>query len=199
MDHITSYQLDEWLQSAYKLNYSIENALVRVQNDILCSFDNRKSVFLLLLDLSVAFDTVNHVTLISRLSDRFGIEGMALAWFESYLESRKYYVHVESEKSSVTSLSFGVPQGSVLGLTLYVLCATPVADIIKAHKVEYNFYADETQLYVTFKCDSLDYAYLARTRVERFVEDINSWMTKNKLKLNCCHKFKTPTKHDGQK
>ena len=55
MNHITSHQLDEWLQSAYKLNHSTETALVRVQNDILCSFDSRKSVFLLLLDLSAAF------------------------------------------------------------------------------------------------------------------------------------------------
>ena len=144
MDHITSHQLDEWLQSAYKLNHSTETALVRVQNDTLCSFDNRKSVFLLLLDLSAAFDTVDHATLVSRLSDRFGIKGTALAWFESYLESRKRYVPFEGGKSSVKSLTCGVLQGSVLGPILYVLYTTPVADIIKAHKIDYHFYADDT-------------------------------------------------------
>ena len=184
MDHITSHQLDEWLQSAFKLNHSTETALVRVQNDILCSLDKRKTVFLLLLDLSAAFDTVDHATLVSRLTDCFSIKGTPKAWFESYLESYKYYVHVEGEKSSVRSLTSGVPQGSLLGPVLYVLYTKTVADTIKAHKVEYHFYADDTQLYVTFKCDSLYDAYLARTRVKCCVEDINSWMIKNTLKLN---------------
>ena len=58
------------------------------------------------------------------------------------------------------SLTCGVLQGSVLGPILYVLNTTPVADIIKAHKVEYHLYADDTQLYVTFKCDSLEDVYL---------------------------------------
>ena len=77
-----------------------------------------------------------------------------------------------------------MPQGSVLGPVLYVLYTKTVADIIKAHRVEYQFYAGDTQLYVTFKCDSLEDAYFGRTRVKCCVEDINSWMIKNKLQLN---------------
>ena len=184
INHIKSHQLDEWLQSTYTLNHSTETALVGVQNDILCSLDNRKSVFLLLLDLSVAFDTVDHATLVSRLTDRFSIKGMAPGWFASYLESHKYYVHVEGEKSSVRSLTSGMPQGSVLGPVLYVLYAKTVTDIIKAQRVEYHFYAGDTQLHVTFNCDFLEDAYLGRTRVKCCVEDINSWTIKNKLKLN---------------
>ena len=64
-DHITSHQLDEWFQSAYKLNHSTETALVGVQNDIHCSLDNEAICILLLLDLSAAFDTVDHATLVS--------------------------------------------------------------------------------------------------------------------------------------
>ena len=104
----------------------------------------RKSDFLLLLDLSAAFDTVDHATLVSRLSDCFSIQGAAQAWFESYFESRKYYVHVEGGQSNPLCkiVDLGVPQGSVLGPILYVLYMIPVADNIKAHRVKYHFYAD---------------------------------------------------------
>ena len=93
----------------------------------------------LLLDLSAPFDTVDHSTLLLRLRTRFGVKGSALAWFESYLASRKYYVQVEGYKSSLRSLDSGVPQGSVLGPLLYVLYTSPVADIIKSHDLQYYF------------------------------------------------------------
>ena len=85
-DHVMGHYLDETFQSAYKNFHSTETALVRVQNDILCAIDN-ESVILLLLDLSPAFDTVDHSILLSRLRDRFGVNGTAVVWFESYLTS----------------------------------------------------------------------------------------------------------------
>ena len=116
------------------------------------------------------------LTILSRLSDRFGINGTAQACFESYLASRKYYEHVDHEggKSSVRSLTCGVPQGSVLGPILYMQYTTPVADIVKAHKVEYHVNANDTELYVIFKCNVPEDAHLMRSRVKRCVEDINS-------------------------
>ena len=87
-DHVMGHHLDETFQSAYKNFHSTETALVRVQNDILCAIDNNESVILLLLNLSDAFDTVDHSILLSRLRDRFGVNGTAVAWFESYLTSR---------------------------------------------------------------------------------------------------------------
>ena len=82
-DHVMGHHLDETFQSAYKNFHSTETALVRVQNDILCAIDNNESVILLLLDLSAAFDTVDHSILLSRLRNRFGVIGTAAAWFES--------------------------------------------------------------------------------------------------------------------
>ena len=120
------------------------------------------SVLLLLLDLSAAFGTVDHSTLLLRLRTRFGVKRSALAWFESYLASRKYYVQVEGYKSSLRSLGSGVPQGSVLGPLLYMLYTSPVTDIIKSHDLQYHFYADDTQLYITFKTDSTDDVCLAK-------------------------------------
>ena len=133
------------------ITLSTETALVRVQNDILCAIDSKHSVILLLLDLSAAFDTVNHSIRLSRLSDRLSVNGTVLAWFESHLKSRKYYVQVEGSKSTTRTFSCAVPQASTLGPLLYVLYTVPVADIIKSHNLLYHFHADDTQLYVTFK------------------------------------------------
>ena len=84
LDHLFTNDLEDRFQSAYKMYHSCETALVRVQNDILRLIDSNCSVVLLLLDLSAAFDTVDHQILLPRLSTRFGIKGNALAWFESY-------------------------------------------------------------------------------------------------------------------
>ena len=71
-----------------------ETALVRVHNDILKAVNDNKSVILLLLDLSGAFDTVDHTILESRLTNRFGIRDSTLNWFRSYLQLRKQFVSV---------------------------------------------------------------------------------------------------------
>ena len=81
--YVMAHHLDETFQSAYKNFHSTKTALVRIQNDILCAIDNNEFVILLFLDLSVAFDTVDHSILLSRLRNRFGVIGTAAAWFES--------------------------------------------------------------------------------------------------------------------
>ena len=138
-------------------------------------------MFLLLLDLSAAFDTVNHSLLILRLENSFGITGTVLQWFHSYLTGRSQFVEINDTKSSVRDLTVGVPQGSVLGPILYLLYTAPLADIIRSHGLVYHFYADDTQLYISFKdCD----VHVARLRVEKSVADICHWMDVNELKLN---------------
>ena len=83
--HLLTNNLHKAHQSAYKRFHSTETALLKVHNDILVALDERQAVFLLLLDLSAAFDTVNHSTLLSRLQLRYGITGQALFWLKSYL------------------------------------------------------------------------------------------------------------------
>ena len=146
-DYITSNGLSETFQSAYKSFHSTETALLRVQNDILCALDRNESVILVLLDLSAAFDTVDHTLLVTRLSTCFGFQGTVLKWLKSYLSSRKLFVKVGNSHSSQRALKCGVPQGSVLGPLLYLLYTSPIADIINDHGLSYHLYADDTQLY----------------------------------------------------
>ena len=123
--------------------------------------------------MSSAFDTVDHLVLLSRLSHRFGIKGNALAWFDSYLKSRKQFVQIEDCQSSQRCLAHGVPQGSVLGPLLYLFYTSPIADIINLHSLQYHLYADDSQLYISFKTDCFADLAQAKSSVELCVKDID--------------------------
>ena len=121
---------------------------------LLCPIDNQKSVVLVLLDLSAAFDTVDHSLVLARLSTRFGICDQTLDWFRSYLSDRTQYVRIQDVSSDVHALPYGVSQGSVLGPLLYSLYISPLGDIARSHGLSYHFYADDTQLYLSFETSS---------------------------------------------
>ena len=91
--HMSEHNLSEPYQSAYKPNHSVETALLCVQNDILKAVDNKKITILVLLDLSAAFDTVDHKVLLRRLSQDVGVAHHALKWFTSYMSDRTQSVH----------------------------------------------------------------------------------------------------------
>jgi hypothetical protein len=179
--HKTAHDLYEPFQSAYRAGHSTETAVLRVQNDILRAIDDGNCVFLVLLDLSAAFDTVSHNIVLKRLSSRYGVKGNAIQWIESYLTSRSQTVFVSGRYSEPAVLRYGVPQGSVLGPTLFTDYSAPVAALIRAHGVSVQCYADDTQLYVSFSPND-EAAALAR--LEGCILDLRTWMNKNRLKLN---------------
>ena len=104
----------EVCQSTYKAFRSTETALLKVKNDLLKAVDKRVVVLLVLLDLSAAFDTIDHDVLIQRLQNRPGLSGYALQWVRTYLKCRSSCVHIDDCSSNSSSLVFGVPQGSVI-------------------------------------------------------------------------------------
>ena len=170
--------------SAYKAGHSTETALIRVQNDTLRAIDDGQCVILVLLDLSAAFDTVDHKISLDRLHRRFGIKGKAIAWLRSYPLERKQFVCVDNKRSSSRDLTCGVPQGSVLGPLLYTMHTAPLAEVIKHHDMAYHFYADDTQIYMAFRPSSTGEPEYSKSRIESCIQDIGYWMTTNKLKLN---------------
>ncbi len=155
-----------------RLRYSVTEALRIAKAD-------SKSSVLILLDLSAAFDTVNHQILLSTLSS-LGITGIPLRWFESYLTGRSFRVAWGGEVPKAHQLVTGVPQGSVLGPLLFSTYTTSLGPIIQAHGFSYHCYADDTQLYLSFQPDDPTVA----AQISGCLADISAWMKEHHLQLN---------------
>ena len=179
--YLTSNNLHNPLQSAYRPGHSTETALLKVVNDLLLSLDNGNVSLLALLDLSAAFNTIDHSILLHRLEHDFGVSGTALQWFSSYLTNRSQSVVVNGLLSDPSLISSGVPQGSVLGPVLFVIYTTPLSAVIQTHSVLHHSYADDTQLQ---KSAPPRYISDLLSAMQLCIGDIKSWMTTNMLKLN---------------
>ena len=169
-------------QSAYRANHSIETALLKVESDILTAMDHGRVVALVLLDLSAAFDTVDHCILIARMK-HLGFDAVVLQWFISYLSNRYQSTKIQNESSMPSELKFGVPQGSVLGPALFSIYTIPLGDIICKYNLQYHFYADDSQLYISFDPSQAE-AECALHKLESCISEIHAWMSSNFLKLN---------------
>ncbi|CAJ1051395.1 uncharacterized protein LOC117829052%2C partial [Xyrichtys novacula] len=170
----------EVFQSGFKTRHSTESALMRVFNDILQANDSGDYVVLVLLDLTAAFDTVDHNTLVARLSYLIGVHGTALEWFKSYLTDRTMSVSLGDTKSSSAPLPYGVPQGSILGPLLFSLYLLPLGSILRKHGISFHCYADDSQIYVPLNKKNA----FSLTPLLACLEDIKAWMALNFLNFN---------------
>ena len=159
LEKIVANQLTDFLennkllaenQHGFRPNLSTETALLTVTNKIYENIENRKISLLLLLDLSKAFDSVNHEILIEKCKN-LNIDSF---WFENYLENRVQSVRIEKAISSPQKINFGVPQGSILGPLLFLIYINDLPEYIRDCLLV--IYADDTQILLTGEIDKVN-------------------------------------------
>ena len=176
--HLSRFQFFPICQSAYRQGHSVETAMCKIYNDLVVSKSKGECSILILLDLSAAFDTVDHGLLLNDLK-LLGLGGNVLKWFESYLRDRRFKVVIGEEVSEEGTMTSGVPQGSVLGPILFTIYTAELSFLLENLGVSFHFYADDTQIY--FKITDIRED---KIKIDRVIQNVKNWMTGKKLKLN---------------
>ena len=179
LEHLISIRLKMYLdendiltpvQHGFRKGHSTITSITTLLHKIFVNTNNRKDSYLVYLDLKKAFDTVSHEILINKLGN-IGLDHNTVKWFTSYLENRRQYVKFNNEVSAVENILYGVPQGSVLGPTLFSIYINDLADLLGTDGV--LLYADDTVIYNT------------DPRTIQMLNKINIWCDENLLTINC--------------
>ena len=181
-EYLDKNKLFPELQSGYRRFHSCETAILRIHNDLLYAMDRQTHACLMLIDLSAAFDTINHQMLLKRLEKSYYIKGVINKWISSYLTGRLFKVNLNGSVSKEAQLEIGVPQGSILGPLLFILYTAGLQPLANKYNFSIHLYADDTQIY--FKFDPRICNTAIMNDLELCFIDIKNWMSSNYLKMN---------------
>ena len=151
--HCDQYGLQPGYQSAYRAHHSCKTAILHLSNDILWAMERQSITSMVAIDLSAAFNTVDHNILLDILNHKFGIEDKALKWFNSYLRPRSFKVVVNSTYSEEQNLTVSVPQGSCAGANIFNLYCAPLEEVIPSN-LQISGFADDHSIRDSFKADN---------------------------------------------
>ena len=181
--HCEKYHLQPDYQSAYREHYSCETAILKISNDILWGMESQSITSLVALDLSAAFDIVDHDILLSILSSKYGIKGDALKWFDQYLRPRSFRVTVNGVCSKDRDLTVSVPQGSCAGANIFNLYCSPLQDVVPKD-LQLSSFADDHSVRKTFKAGNTHEETTTISKLESCLLSIKQWMDQVRLKMN---------------
>ena len=163
-------------QYGFRKNHSTVNAVTELVSHVIKAMDRKENTIGVFLDLSKAFDTVNHNIMLRKL-EFYGIRGIALQWFKHYLSGRKQYVMFNNTQSSMQYITCGVPQGSVLGPLLFLIYINDIPNCLKHSKS--IVFADDTTIFTS--CNNMNTLY---NNMNGDLANLINWFKANKLSLN---------------
>ena len=181
-EHMTINRLHIPEQSAYKKNHSTETILVRIWNDLLVASEEKSATVVMMLDLSAAFDTVDHGLLLKILRNEIGLRGRVLNWFTSFLCGRSQRIRLGMATSDDIVIQFGVPQGSVLGPVLFNIYIRSIYGYVQALNFVIHGYADDHQIMKTFRLS--EQGTVLGCELKKCFELTKLWMSQYFLKMN---------------
>ena len=170
-------------QSAYRKDDSMEMTLQKLVNDGLCCIERQSILAVEMLDLSAAFDTVDHELFLSVMQSNCGIRDVALKWFNKCLRPRGMKVEVKGSYSTVKSLNYSMLQGSCASANFFTAYCSPISDIVPS-TMTLNDFADDHLVRQCFKANNCDQELNTINALESTMEDISNWMGMMRLKLN---------------
>lgn len=163
-------------QFSYREKHSTTQAVIEIVDNIIHELEEGNMVAGIYLDLSKAFDTVDHKILRHKL-EHYGIRGPPLKWVENYLKDRKQYTQVNGVKSKLKYIEYGVPQGSVLGPLLFLIYINDIDSSTKENKL--RLFADDSNVFVVEKR-----AEVLKEKMKEVMANMCKWFTANKLTIN---------------
>ena len=182
-EHCSNQDLMLSYQSAYRANHSCETSILKLCDDILWAMERQEIMALVALDLSTAFDTVNHSVLLNVLHNQFGITGNALNWYDTYLRPHQCYVEITGSRSQSRMIDFSVPQGSCAGPVLYSIYASTLHTVIQ-EGIDLNGFVDDHNVKKAFKAGNKVDEEEVISDLEMCTTRINNGMNVNRLKMN---------------
>jgi hypothetical protein len=176
MNYINTNEILNDKQFGFRSNHSTYMAIIELVDTIITAVENNESTIGIFLDLSKAFDTINHNILLYKL-EYYGFRGIVLDWFKNYLSNRKQYVYFNSSDSQLKDIVCGVPQGSILGPLLFILYINDITST--SNILDFILFADDTT--IVYSHEDIDSQINV---VNNELKEVSGWFKANKLSVN---------------